>query len=181
MTLSNRTTLALVRAAAAASLWLYLANINRSFPVASAQLPDLYVVEPHWELFDSNGELEKQLRARRLEKWAHEEATRLLEPRLELRDQRRRHWLASAEQGLAYPDQRPIHLENNVVLQRQQPESDLTVTTSRLLVARSGDRVETSAPVVLRTGNWHFNSIGLHADLGQQQVGLLGRVQGTYD
>lgn len=182
MTATYKGILMLTLVAAFASLWLYLATL-RDNPAtqASGQRPALYIDAPDWQLFDARGEPAQKLRATRLEQWTQQEPAMLLEPRMELRDPHRRRWLLSAKLGSLFPDQGPIHLENDVVLRGTDASAHIIVATSRLQVARRGDRVETNKPVVLRTGNWHFNATGLRADLGQQRLELLEQVKGRYE
>jgi lipopolysaccharide export system protein LptC len=162
------------------ALYLYSARLPRT---ASGHhgLPELYVDQPDWRLFDERGVLVKQLRAERLEKLPGEDAVRLLEPRLSIQDQRRRQWRVTARRGRYYEDDRPLLLEHGVVLRRPAAEQDLELKSAWLRVSGQGARIETDAPVVLRTGSWHFRAVGLRADLGRQHLELLRRVRGTHE
>ena len=65
---------------------------------------------------------------------------------------------------------------------QQEPEnSGLFLKTRRLRIDRNGDSVETDAPVVLRTGNWHFTAKGMRANLGQRQLELLTQARGIHE
>ncbi|MDT8388047.1 MAG: LPS export ABC transporter periplasmic protein LptC [Thiogranum sp.] len=182
MTAAPKGVLVLALIAVLASVWLFLATLRNAAVVDEArQHPDVSVEAPHWQLFDTGGEIEQEIHASRLEQWTAQEPALLFEPRMELRDQRDRRWLLSAQRGRTFPDQGPIHLEQDVLLRDQQPDATVDVETSHLEIARSGDRISTDAPVVLRTGNWHFSALGLRADLGQQRIELLEQVKATHE
>jgi LPS export ABC transporter protein LptC len=72
-------------------------------------------------------------------------------------------------------------LEAAVNLQREAGDSGLVLHTEKLRIDDKGDVIETDRPVVLVSGNWHFSATGLHAELGRQQLQLLGNVRGIHD
>lgn len=165
--------------AVAGTFWLYLDNSDRDMlQTGASHLPDLYIDQPHWTLFDPQGRADKHMRAKRLEKWSDEAGARLIEPHLQINDQQQRQWLARARQGRLYPDKASIVLEKQVVLRREPEDSGLVIKTAQLRIADKGDTVETEAPVELQAGSWHFSSTGLHSSLGRQRLELLGQVQG---
>ena len=165
-----------------ASLWLFLsvrqAGDERD---GSALLPDFYVEQPRWQVFDERGLPKRELLARRLEQWPGEDRARLFEPRLRLTDVQQQHWRASAQRGWIAADQRHMVLETAVNLQREAGDGDLVLHTEKLRIDDKGDVIETDQPVVLVSGNWHFSATGLHAELGRQQLQLLGNVRGIHD
>ncbi len=183
MNLSRKGTLALALTATAASFWLHLyASRGGSAQMQADALPDLYIEQPQWDLFDEQGRPVRQLRAERLEQWAGEPHARLIQPRLNIRDHHQRHWELRAGRGRMSADGQPLSLEQQVVLEPGGDARDgTTVSTERLKIAGNGALVETDAPVVLQSGNWHFSAGGLRADLGQQRVELLNRVRGTHE
>lgn len=170
-------------AATAASLWLYLHTGQRdSMPHLVAELPELYIDQPRWTMFDPQGRLSRLLHAQRLEQWAGEEAARLIQPQLTINDRQQRQWRVHARTGWIYPDDRPFLLEQEVVMhQRPENNSRLSLKTTRLRIDRSGDGVETDAAVVLQAGSWHFTSKGMRANLGRQQLELLAQVRGIHE
>jgi LPS export ABC transporter protein LptC len=68
-----------------------------------------------------------------------------------------------------------------VVLRQEAGVDALRLNTERLRVAADADLVESDVAVVLRSGNWHFSAGGLRADLGQQHIELLDRVEGVHE
>lgn len=165
-----------------ASLWLFLQTSQRnSLSAPASQLPEMYIKQPRWTLFDAQGRPSRQLRARRLEQWAGAEAARLIQPRLTINDRQRRRWRIQAKSGWIYPQERPVLLEQQVVMQQAPENSGLILETTQLRIDPSKDTVETDAAVVLRTGSWHFTSKGMRADLGQQQLELLTQVRGIHE
>ena len=171
-----------ISAATAASLWLYLHTSQRdSMPYPVSQQAELYINQPRWTLFDREGRLSRQLHAQRLEQWAGEEAARLIQPQLTISDPQQRQWRVHARTGRIPPDNRPLLLEQEVVMQRGPENSGLFLETTRLRIERNGDSVETDAAVVVRAGNWHFTSKGMHANLDRQQLELLAQVRGIHE
>jgi len=168
--------------AAAASFWLYMHTGQRdSMPYAAAQQADLTIRQPHWTLFDQHGDISTQLHAQRLEHWAGEQAARLIQPRLSIRDRQQRLWRVHARSGRIYPANQPLLLEQEVIM-RQEPENDgLLLQTTRLRIDRNGDSVETDEAVVLQAGSWHFTATGMRANLSRQRLELLAQVRGIHE
>jgi LPS export ABC transporter protein LptC len=169
-------------AAAAASLWLHLHTREQGKPSnpASPQA-ELYIKQPRWTVFDQEGHLSRQLQARGLEQWADEEAARLLEPQLYFRDRQQRQWRVQARTGRAYPDNRPLLMQEGVVMRQEPENSGLVLKTAYLRIHPRGEAVETEAAVVLRSGNWHFTAEGLRANLDQRRLELLAQVRGVHE
>jgi LPS export ABC transporter protein LptC len=179
---SQKGILGLAAVAAAASLWLQLhASHNGPAHPATAALPDLYIEQPHWDRFDPEGRIATQLQASRAEQWPGEQHTRLVEPQLEIRDLHQRHWQLQAGRGRLSADGGPLLLEQQVVLRRETGSDGPVLTTERLNIAADGDLVETDAPVVLRSGNWHFSAGGLRAELDRESIELFNQVRGIHE
>jgi lipopolysaccharide export system protein LptC len=177
-----RWALAFAAATAAGGLGLVLRAAdsgNDTRPAAG--LPDLYVESLYWESHGPGGRTVRRLRAQRLEQWPDEDTARLIEPRLEIRGDRDRRWLARAERGRLSADGRSLRLEQEVSLRPHPDSGGLRVTAERLHITADGDFVETDAPVVLESGNWHFSAGGLRVDLSRRRVELLDRVEGIHD
>ncbi len=169
-------------AASLAALWLQLVTRQAAERVGHrADLPDVTIEQPFWQLFDENGAVRHEVHATRLEKWPGEPQVRLIEPRLQLTDTRRQRWRATARRGWIPEDQQRIVLEQQVRLQREPAQAGPVITTEQLRIERQGDVIETDQPVVLASGNWHFKASGLRAELSQAQLQLLGNVRGIHD
>lgn len=182
MTRSQKGTLAVAAVATAASLGLQL-HTSRSVsdPRGVGALPDLYIEQPHWDRFDAQGRLAAQLQASRAERWPGESDTRLIEPQLEIRTPHQGHWLLRAERGRMAAHGGPLLLEQQVVVRPGAASQGPVLTTGRLNIAAAGDLMETDAPVVLQSANWHFTAGGLRAELGRQRIQLFNRVRGTHE
>jgi LPS export ABC transporter protein LptC len=163
-----------------ATLWLNLFT-RQADETSRHTAPELYVDRPHWQIFDAEGRLERELRADRLEKWPADTRARLIEPRLELVDRDRQRWQAGARLGWIDEDRHQLGLQQQVRLQRGAPSGGLTLATETLRIDESGGLIETDRPVVLTSGNWHFTATGLRAELGRQQLQLLENVRGIHD
>jgi LPS export ABC transporter protein LptC len=182
VTRSHKGILAVAAVATAASLALQLhASRSVSDPPGVAALPDLYIEQPHWDRFDAQGRLAARLQASRAEQWPGESDTRLIEPQLQVRTQQQGHWLLQAEHGRLAADGGTLLLEQQVVLQPDAANQGPVLTTGRLTIAAAGDLVETDAPVVLQSANWHFTAGGLRAELGRERIELFNRVRGTHE
>jgi len=175
-------TLALVAAATAASFWLQLqARRDAANPPGWASRPESYIEQPRWEQFDEQGRRVRQLQARRAEQWSGEPHARLIEPRLTLRDGQQRDWQFQAALGHLSAEGGALSLQQQVVLRPLLASQGPVLTTERLDVGRQGDLVETDAPVVLQSRNWHFSAGGLRAALGGDRIELFNRVRGTHE
>ena len=150
-------------------------------PGHRSHAPDLYIEQPRWQMFDKTGQLKREMYAGRLEQWPGEARARLTKPRLQLTDGQQQVWRARARHGWIPEDQRSVMLNEQVELRREASNSGLAVTTESLRIADKGDLIETDQPVVLTSGNWHFSATGLRAELGRQQLELLGNVRGIHD
>lgn len=174
--------LALAAVATAASFWLLLdAGHKAAGAPGSAARPDSYIEQPRWQQFDDQGRRVRQLQARRAEQWSGEPHARLIEPRLTLRDGQQRHWHLQAAHGRLSTEGGPLSLQQQVVLRPLRDGRGPVLTTERLDIGREGDLVETDAPVVLQSGNWHFSAGGLRAALGGDRIELFNRVRGTHE
>ena len=168
--------------ATAAALWLYLytGQLDNHRYGTSLQ-PDLYISQPHWTLFNQQGQVHRQLHASRLEQWPDEDGARLTEPQLNISDRKQRQWLATARHGRINPDDQSIVLEQEVVLKREPDNHGLVIKTGQLNFIQDGDTVETDDEVVLVAGSWHFTATGLRTSLGQQRLELLNEVRGRHE
>ncbi len=165
-----------------AAVGLHLVTLQTTAtPANPGKQPDLYIEQPAWQLFDHGGRLHRELRATRLEQWPGEAQARLVQPRLRLTDRQQQVWRARAESGRIADDQHSMVLDRHVRLQREPGDSGPVVTTDKLRIADKGDVIDTDRPVVLTSGNWHFSATGLRAELGRQQLELLGNVRGIHD
>jgi LPS export ABC transporter protein LptC len=174
--------LAAVLMLTAGSSWLYVHTSQMRTPHAEyRKQPSLSIAEPEWTFFDRHGRLEKKLSARGMEQWPDEESAYLTRPMVEISDQRQQLWQARALHGRIYSDDRRLILDQKVVVRREPAAAGPVVTTDQLWISGEGDLIETDAPVVLRTGSWHFNSEGLRANLGRQHIELLGQVRGIHE
>jgi len=168
--------------AAAASLWLHLHTKEQgSASNPASPQPELYIKQPRWSVFDHQGHLSRELQARGLEQWTDEEAARLLDPQLYFLDRQQRQWRVRARTGRVYPDNRPLLMQEDVVMRQEPENSGLLLKTAYLRIHPGGDAIETEAAVVLRSGNWHFTAEGLHANLDQRRLELLARVRGVHE
>jgi len=168
--------------ATTAALWLYLytGQLDNHRSDRSLQ-PDLYIDQPHWTLFNRQGQIHSQLHAGRLEQWPDENSARLTEPLLDISDQKQRQWRATARRGRIKPDDQSILLEQHVVLKRKPDNHDLVIKTGKLHITQNGDAIETDDAVVLVAGSWHFTAMGLRTRLGQQRLELLNKVRGRHE
>ena len=182
MSAGRRTLLAAIVSASLAALWLHLLTLQADDTTAPGDgEPELYIEQPQWRSFDRNGGLVRELTAGRLEKWSGDNQARLSEPRLQLVDSRRQHWQAEARLGWLDEDSRLLRLERQVRLEREPRDNGLVVTTQTLQISERDGLIETDRAVVLESGNWHFTATGMRAELGRQQLQLLGNVRGIHD
>jgi LPS export ABC transporter protein LptC len=182
VTRSRQGVLALAAATTAASfgLQLHVSHNGPARPGAAAR-PDLYIEQPHWQQFDAQGRLTRQLEASRVEQWPGEQDARLIRPQLQIHDRDQRHWQLQAARGRLTSDGEPLLLEQQVVVRRVAASHGPVVTTERLNIARSGDLLETDTAVVLQSGNWHFRAGGLRAEVGAERIELFNRVRGIHE
>jgi LPS export ABC transporter protein LptC len=165
-----------------AALWLHLLTLQAGDMSAPGDgQPELYMEQPQWRSFDRNGLLVRELAAARLEKWPGDSQARLNEPRLQLVDSRQQHWHVEARLGWLDEDRQQLRLERQVRLEREPRRGGLVVTTQALQIGERDGLIETDQAVVLDSGNWHFTATGMRAELGRQQLQLLGNVRGTHD
>lgn len=168
--------------ASLAIVWLHFYT-QQSFSVAkdTATLPDFFVSKPMWQQFNSQGESSRQLYANRLEQWPGEPDARLHEPRLTLVDSREQLWQASARNGRISETGGALLLEQQVKLVRERENGEFVLNTELLRIADRGNLAETDQPVVLDSGSWHVSAEGFRAELGRQQLELLGNVRGIHE
>jgi len=166
-----------------ASGWLYLGTGSQAQAPGDGRRPEIYIESPQWDMLDPQGTLKQRLRAARMEQWKGEDSARLAEPELEIFQPQGAPWTVTANQGRIFSDERPVLLQEQVVLRRARPdgENETILKTARLLLDRSGETMETGAPVVLQSGNWHFRSVGLRAGFDGDRIELLDQVRGIHE
>ena len=168
--------------ATATALWLYLYTGQLdSYRSDRTLQPDLYINQPHWTLFNRQGQIHSQLHASRLEQWPDENDARLAAPRLTISDRMQRQWRATARLGRLNPDDQSLLLEGDVVLKREPDSHGLVIKTGKLHIAQNGDIIETDDAVVLTSGSWHFTAMGLRTRLDRQHLELLNNVRGRHE
>ncbi len=182
MTKHQQRVLAVTCSAGLATVWLhfYTSQAGSTHPDLSIG-PNIYIERPVWSQFDTNGKLSRQLQADRLEQWPDEPDARLKEPRLTLQSDQQQSWSATARQGRISDTDAALVLEQQVELAREPQPGGLVLYTEQLHVADHGNRVETSQPVVLKSGSWQVSAEGFHAELGNQQLELIGNVRGIHE
>ena len=168
--------------ATATALWLYLYTGQLdSYRSDRTLQPDLYINQPHWTLFNRQGQIHSQLHAGRLEQWPDENDARLAAPRLTISDRMQRQWRGTARLGRLNPDDQSLLLEGDVVLKREPDNHGLVIKTGKLHIAQNGDIIETDDAVVLTSGSWHFTAMGLRTRLDRQHLELLNKVRGRHE
>jgi LPS export ABC transporter protein LptC len=176
---AQRRLLAAVLTACFLGIGLHLNALRET--TAPADGPDFYVEQPSWQVFDRTGRLSRQLEARRLVHESGDARARLVHPRLVLTDGTQHHWRADADAGWLGSDPPALVLEGNVDLRPKSGQNGPVVHTEKLRIDDKDDVIQTDQPVALESGGWHFTAAGLHAELGGQQLQLLGNVRGTHD
>lgn len=179
MNRAQRRLLAAALTACLLGIGLHLNTLRQA--AVTADGPDFYVEQPLWQVFDRAGRLSRQLQARRLVHEAGDSRGRLVQPRVRLTDAAQRHWRANADAGWLGTDPPALVLEGNVDLHPESRGRGPVVHTEKLRIDDKGDVIQTDQPVALESGRWHFTAAGLHAELGGQQLKLLGNVRGTHD
>jgi lipopolysaccharide export system protein LptC len=168
--------------AVAVGVWLPLSGVAGQDRSSEArQHPDLYIEQPRWELFDASGKPAQRLQAQRLEQRAGEPDARLVAPRMQLTDARKRHWRVRSERGRLSADGDSLHLQRRVSLHPAAASDGPHLNTERLSIATRENRLETDAPVVLKSGAWHYRAGGLRIDLDGRRIEMLNRVEGLHD
>ncbi|MFL0797002.1 MAG: LPS export ABC transporter periplasmic protein LptC [Cellvibrionaceae bacterium] len=156
--------------------------------------PDFYIKSISAHTYNENGELNHTLTADNSFHYKREAKTELEHPKMLITREDGSLWYSEAHQGEAIQNGNIIRLHGKVKLQQftsskhydtyntqpqnQRPETE--ITTSQLTLKPKSKVATTKKAVTIRTPDNKVDSVGLHANLSQQQIELLSRVQGEH-
>ncbi len=89
-------------------------------------------------------------------------------------------WKISADFALINDQKETIQLKNNVLMQQQNIEPAVTIRTQKLLIHTKTQIARTKAPVSIRQGKSHLESIGMIFNNITGKLELSSSVSGYY-
>ncbi len=156
--------------------------------------PDFYIKTISAHTFNDNGKLNHTLTAKNSFHYKRAAKTELQKPSMLIVRDDGSLWYSEANQGEAIKNGKTILLNGNVKLQQftnsdhynthqTQSQNNLPtteITTSQLTLTPKSKVASTKKAVTIRTPDNKVESVGLHANLTQQQIELLSRVRGEH-
>jgi lipopolysaccharide export system protein LptC len=176
--------LAILLAAAAAALWLFVLREDTQAPSPTIESADLgyYLRDARLVGLDANGRPLYTLNAARIEQRASDGSVSLRQLTLDYAAESQTPWTASADTGRIPASADVIELEGNVRLRRTGPADavPLEIDTTELELDVRERIARTQATVDLVQGGDTLTATGLEADLQGEKVKLGSRVRARF-
>ncbi len=138
---------------------------------------DSYLLQPSGTKYNQDGRVIYQWRAHSAERLASGEV-RLNQPFYTGLLDAQREWTAEASRGVLAADGQALNLSDEVIVRELIHQA--RIDTDALRIDLHSNQVTTERPVRLSLPSGHTTSVGLRADLAQQQLELLNQVRGVY-
>lgn len=144
---------------------------------------DLYVENMDMQLINKTGRLQYQVLAERMDHFPYDDHSELLRPVLHVFKDDRTTWQIESEKGEVAAGFETVRLLGQVEIRRLEgPEvRPLSIVTSDLLVTPDKKTASTENSIVIQSGRYRFESVGMHADLANDRLELKSRVRGRID
>ncbi len=142
------------------------------------EAPDSYIDGAESQHFDEAGKLVYKLDATRAEHLPNSDLTYLTKPHISYY-KTTPPWYASSQRGTILPDGDTINLSDNVVLQREERETQLH--TSYLTLLANAKIAKTDRAVKLQSIDGETNAVGMQVFLETDRFKLHADVVGRYE
>lgn len=145
---------------------------------AEQEVPDSYIYGASSQHFNEEGILTYKLDASRIEHLPNSDLTHLITPHIGYY-KTTPPWYASSELGTILPDGETINLSKNVVLQREERNTQLH--TSYLTLLANAKIAKTDKAVTLQSADGETHAVGMQVFLDTDRFKLYSNVVGIYD
>ncbi|MGB1109085.1 MAG: LPS export ABC transporter periplasmic protein LptC [Gammaproteobacteria bacterium] len=159
----------------------------------SADGADYWLEQVDITSFDAMGQVKYLVQASRLSHQRDSGEHQVLAPNMHLQAEQSTRWQVNADQAVISPDGKRMDFSGNVALDRsgeappkatstpgpQSPleDGDLTLLTDKLTVYPEQGRLETDAPVEIRTPTSETHAVGMRAFSDSERLQLLSHVR----
>lgn len=151
-----------------------------SAAVAQADQPRYTLRAAQWRRFDAQGRLEFEGRAQSIE-YFDDESARLAQFELTAFGASGEPWTATAPEGFAPVGAKRLRLSGGVDGQGRWPDQEpLSFRTEELWLDSTAQRLETEAPVQVRSATRQVDARGLRVEAQTRQIALLHDVKMRY-
>jgi lipopolysaccharide export system protein LptC len=144
---------------------------------------DVFVENMDLQLINEHGRLQYRVMAERMEHFPYDDHAELVRPVLHVFKNDQPTWQIESEQGKVASGYKTVRLLGQVEIRRLAgPEiRPLSIVTSDLLVTPQQRTATTENSIVIQSGRYRIESVGLQADLINNRLELKSRVRGRID
>lgn len=152
-------------------------------PDVSERGSDLYVENMDLQLVNESGKFQYRVQAERMDHFPYDDHAELVRPVMNVFRDDRATWLIESERGEVTAGFRTVRLLGKVEIRRLESPwaRPLTIMTSDLLVTPKEKTATTQNSIVIESGRYRLESVGMHADLVNNRLELKSRVRGRID
>ena len=140
--------------------------------------PDFFLIDTTTRQYDEQGLLSHTMQSDSVYHRPEDNTALIRQPFFTLYEQGQATWTIKANSGIVHSDGNRIDLEQRVVIASHDEKN--TMKTPAMTVLTDDQLALTDKPVTLLGANGFTRSIGLKADLKNQEVHLLKQVRGQY-
>lgn len=166
------------------SVWLLdtVSPLPRLEKKALRHDPDYFLEDFTATVMDSTGKPRYLLQATNMKHYPDDNSMALVKPRFRLYRDNLAPWRAKSDKGLIYETTRVIHLNGNVIMERDatQSEAPVKLVTRDLLIRTKEGYAETHALVKITSEQSKVTAVGMRLYLADGRLELLSNVQGSY-
>lgn len=184
--MNNRQTFvtALLLLGAVLSSWHMLQDtVVTDRPDVSRLGSDLYVENMDLQLLDDSGRLQYRVMAERMDHFPYDDHAELLRPVLHVFNDEQATWQIESEHGEITTGYGSVMLNGQVDIRRLQAPGvrPLNIVTSDLRIVPEQETATTENRIVIQSGRYRLESVGMRADLKNHRLELKSRVRGRID
>lgn len=131
---------------------------------------------------DATGAMHYRLQAESMEHYTDDGSARLVKPQVHFFSRARVPWTLLAEEGTVSADNKEIHLNGAVLIERpaSATQAPLRLTTRNVLIHPHDEVAETRERVMLEDPLNTTRAVGMRVNMNDEHVQLLSQVQGRY-
>ncbi|MFX4228017.1 MAG: LPS export ABC transporter periplasmic protein LptC [Porticoccaceae bacterium] len=146
----------------------------------SSDLPITILEQVQLTQFDQRGLQSQRVSSQRLTSFDVNELVQISQPTLELRTDDS-FWTATSQNGVFFQNENRLTLNGDVTLQKQDPNTPVTMLTSQLDYYPDMRLAETDTPVSIQATGHDIRSDGISVDLANSIYVLTNQVRSRHE
>jgi len=174
----------LMALAASASWWLnkHPDRLANKVQPNTERYADFFLKNFSIHQFHPDGSKQRLLQGRHLEHFPDDDSTQVTQAHIKTQHSAQATWIIDAQHAHLGRNGEQIVLNDEVVMQRLKfaQFTPLRLETELLHLDTVNNRAQTDQAVQLSSPNWHWQAIGMTAELNKNKLTLLSHVKGRH-